>query len=510
MNLLQSPAATLLVDREGWVTGWNPAAERLLGWAAADVVGQPYPSEWGLQQRLQSVLNGATLSGLPLSCARCDGAFLVLTISDAPLRDDEGRIVGMIEVLTDVTTLREKEARDKRAQQEQVEVHLREAQRLESLGVLAGGIAHDFNNLLTLIMGYANLAELHVPSNSPAQDYLQQIEEASVRAADLCKQMLAYAGKGRYLVGPLDLNQTVRGTAELVLLSIARTALLRLHLVPNLPLIQADATQMQQVIMNLILNASEALPGGEGCIDVETGVYRPSDPLPRSESSRLAPRTPTTPMVYLEVRDTGVGMDAATVTRIFDPFFTTKFTGRGLGLSAVQGIVHGHRGIITVDSTPGQGSIFRMLLPILEKAETDAPRSNQGAKAWQGEGVVLVVDDEEGVRTVAGRLLAALGFQVLEARDGQEALEIFDRQPEQIRLILLDLTMPRMDGPQTLEHLRSRRLGLPVVLMSGYHEQEVSQRFAALGFAAFLQKPFKQDHLRDKIRSVLLPSGVTR
>jgi len=508
MNLLQFPAATLLVDREGQVVGCNPASERLLGWSTPEVLGQPYPfapaaDQLGLAQRLEHIWQGETHTGLQ-SWLRHDGAALVLTLTDGPLRDDEGQIIAMIEVLTDVTPWHPKEARAleearrQRAEQDKVELQLREGQRLESLGVLAGGMAHDFNNLLTLIMGYASLAEPHLGRESAAREYLRHIEEASIRAADLCKQMLAYAGKGRYVVGPLDLNEAVRKTTELLLLSISSKTQLRQNLRPGLPLIHGDANQVQQVILNLVLNAAEALVEGEGAIDIETGVFKPSEQMFSQALPESSPK-PSPAMVYLEVRDNGSGIDSATIARIFDPFFTTKFTGRGLGLSAVQGIVRSHHGIITVDSTPGKGSTFRVLLPVLEGPAT-LPRVEP---PWRGEGTVLVIDDEEGVRSVAARMLAGLGFEVLEARDGQEGLEIFQEQADNVRLVLLDLTMPRLGGEQTLEQLHARRPDLPVILMSGYHEQELFQRIDAIGVAEFLQKPFKQEQLREKVRALL-------
>ena len=370
--------------------------------------------------------------------------------------------------------------------------------------MLAGGIAHDFNNLLTTILGHASLTQMDLPAASPVRNYIEQIVTASRRAANLCKQMLAYTGKGQVAMERVDLSQVVQETIHLLQVSISKTAAIEFHLLPNLPEIQADVSQLCQIIMNLVLNASEAIGSKEGRISVATGTTR----VDRAELDELvrAAEVPDGDYVFLDVCDTGCGMAAETRQRIFDPFFTTKFTGRGLGLAAVLGIVRGHRGAIRVQSEPGQGTAFRIFFPI-----ASAPSAGNRAKApaeaaaltWRGEGTVLVVDDEETIRTLAACMLERLGFQALVAEDGQAALERIRAGDEQIRFLLLDLTMPHMSGDETFRAVRLLRPELPVILMSGYSEQEATARFAGQNLAGFLSKPFTCAQLTDIVRQVL-------
>ena len=382
----------------------------------------------------------------------------------------------------------------KRAEDERrsLESQVQHAQKLESLGVLAGGIAHDFNNLLTGILGSASLAIMKVPDDSPAKKQLQRILTASEKAAELTNQMLAFAGKGRFIVGPLDLNQLVQNVIPLVRTSISKKTTLRQSFAENLPHIEADKTQLHQVVMNLITNASEALDGNEGEVLIRTGALE----------ARGNPEGPAA-QIFLEVSDTGSGMDVDTKGKIFDPFFTTKFTGRGLGLAAVQGIVRAHGGTIRVNSKPHRGTKFtvlfpassRRLSPILEKVETPL--------VFDRSGTILIIDDEENVRDVARVALEETGYAVLLARDGRNGIEVFSERADEIDAVLLDMSMPRMSGEETLAELRSIHPQVRVVLTSGYSEQEISEKFAGKGLAGFVQKPFRASELVNKIHGAL-------
>ena len=314
---------------------------------------------------------------------------------------------------------------------------------------------------------------------------LGKIVLVSERAAGLCRQMLAYSGRGRFVLGPLDLNQTVKEMLGLLQVSISKKATLHVNLAERLPPIIADATQVRQVVMNLVLNASEAIGDRAGAIRVATGV-------------RLADAGP---FVFLQVADTGCGMDEETRRRIFEPFFTTKFTGRGLGLAAVQGIVRGHKGVIEVESEPGRGSTFRLLLPAAKEESEQRRQPPPASVPWQGEGTILVADDEAWVRDVAARMLQSLGFKVIVARDGEEALVRWQEAPDEVRLVLLDLTMPKLDGEETFRTLHLLRPELPVILMSGFSEHEAAGRFAGKGLTGFLAKPFGLENLAETMRS---------
>ncbi len=382
-----------------------------------------------------------------------------------------------------------------------LERKIQETQKLESLGVLAGGIAHDFNNLLTSILGNATLASMELPSGSPVQQYLEAIRRGSLRAADLCKQMLAYSGKGRFLVQPIGLNALIEETTQLLALSISKQAVLRFHLTPGLPAVEGDATQLRQVIMNLVINASEAIGARSGVIGISTGLTR----VDRAYlgGTILAPELPPGTYVCLEVSDNGCGMDAATQARIFDPFFTTKFTGRGLGLAAVLGIVRGHKGALKVYSEPGRGTTFKILLPCSATAAEPAALPPSAPPAWHGKGTVLVVDDEETVRSTAAAMLKKLGFGVALVADGRQAVEVFRAAPDHFDLVLMDLTMPHLDGQQAYAELRRLRADVRVVLMSGFSEEEAVSQFTGKGLAGFLQKPFQHEDLSAALRAAL-------
>lgn len=417
-------------------------------------------------------------------------------VSKFPVRRADGTICAVAGIATDITELREAETR-----QRAIERKLQETQKLESLGVLAGGVAHDFNNLLTGILGHANLVRIQLASDHSAQASLQQIENASLRAAELCRQMLAYSGRGRLAVRPAELGELVRDTAALLDLSLARRARLHYELAPGLPRVVADLTQIRQIVMNLVLNASEALVDGDGDITLRTRLVRAHPAL--FAHCVFAPESPHGDYVLLEVSDTGCGMPRETLARIFDPFFTTKFTGRGLGLAAVLGIVRGHQGALQVESEPGRGTTFRLYFPAAPDAEPKpAPPPAESASA---PGLrLLVVDDEPAVLETATRLLQACGHSVTSAPDGESALAAFSAAPDAIDAVILDLTMPGLGGAPLLRRLREKKPGLPVLVISGYTEQEsAAGELLAAPRVAFLPKPFRLEDLRAQLAKLV-------
>jgi PAS domain S-box-containing protein len=387
------------------------------------------------------------------------------------------------------------------AERQGLEARMQQTQKLESLGVLAGGIAHDFNNILMAILGHADLADNRLSPVSPARENLQEIERAARRAADLCRQMLAYSGKGRFVIRPLDINAVITEMEDMLQVSISKKSSLRIRLAGDIPSLEADIAQLRQVIMNLVINASEAIGDRGGVITVCTGHMQ-------CDSSYLAgtfvdEQLPAGRYVFLEVSDDGMGMDDVTRGRIFEPFFTTKFTGRGLGLSAVLGIMRGHKGAIKVYSEPGKGTTIKVLFPAssapAQPLEGDPPKERQ----WRGSGAVLMADDEETVRKVGGQMLAHLGFRPILAADGQQALSSFLLHKESIVCVIVDLTMPAMDGEETFQEIHRIDPQIPVILSSGYNEQEAVQRFVGKGLAGFLQKPYQLSQLRQKLQEVL-------
>lgn len=400
-------------------------------------------------------------------------------------------------VFADVTERRKAEEGKRAMEQQMLQV-----QKLESLGVLAGGIAHDFNNLLMSILGNADLALSELPPHGSAQESLTDIVRASRRAADLCRQMLAYSGKGRFTVEPVNLNDLIEEMAHLLVVSISKNVRLQCRFADDLPFVEGDATQLRQIVMNLITNASEAVGSGVGSVTLATGVEACT--AESFADTVTHERLPDGPYVFVEVADTGCGMSPETLAKIFDPFFTTKFTGRGLGLAAVLGIVRGHKGAIRVRTEPDRGTSFRVLLPMRggPLPAVPAPAPERVEPPPHIAGTILLVDDEPGVRQVAGRMLTTAGFQVLTAASGAEAIEIVAADPARITCVLLDLTMPQMDGEETLIRMRAIRGDLPVVLSSGYNEQESTQRFAGRDLAGFIQKPYVRAQLIAILRTV--------
>ncbi len=386
-----------------------------------------------------------------------------------------------------------------------LERKLAEGQRLESLGVLAGGIAHDFNNLLTAVLGHASLARMSLPRGDAAES-LGQIELAARRAAELCQQMLAYAGKSNFTTAPVDLSELVRGTVGLLEVSIGKNIRLALSLASGLPPVLGDATQLRQIIMNLVLNAADAIGNApSGCIELITSSQRADRAV--FAQAIGTPDLPAGDYTVLTIQDNGHGMAPALLTRIFEPFFTTKFAGRGLGLSAVLGIVQGHRGALCVNSVEGEGTGFRLLLPSIAPILA-APMPNPEVmtpKIFQGRSV-LVIDDEPTVRQITASVLKRVGITVHSAASGDDAVVLLRDQPLAIDLVLLDLTMPGLSGEETLRLLHQLRPSLRVILMSGYSESDILHRLGEQGAIDFLQKPFELEVLHNKLeRAFNLP-----
>jgi two-component system, cell cycle sensor histidine kinase and response regulator CckA len=404
------------------------------------------------------------------------------------LRSATGRPLAIVGTTQDVTE--QVHAAEERAR---LEAQVHHAHKLESLGLLAGGIAHDFNNLLVGVLSNASLALLDLDEQAPARQVVLEIERTAQRAADLTRQLLAYSGKGRFVVEPLQLSALAGEMAQLLRTVVSKDAALELELDDTLPPILGDATQLRQVIMNLITNASDALQGRRGTVTVRTrrhdGVHIDPSALHFGADAARSGET-----VCLEVIDTGIGMTRATAERIFDPFFSTKFTGRGLGLAATLGIVRGHHGAISVESTPGRGTRFVLRFPVTAtRTAAEAPTAAPVAERHRGR--VLVVDDDSVVRSVATALLARRGFEVLSDPSGQAALDRLSAPEVDVRFVLLDLTMPGLTGIEVLQRLRTverdaGRTPTTVFLMSGYSEQEVTSGAGDLAVAGFLQKPF--------------------
>jgi len=381
------------------------------------------------------------------------------------------------------------------AERRELDRRMQESQKLESLGVLAGGIAHDFNNLLTSIMGYASLARGSAPPGSPATRYLGDIETASRRAADLATQMLAYSGKGRFVIQPLDLREIVRETIGFLRTDLTgRGVSLEIDAPEALSAVEGDATQVRQVLMNLLLNAAQSMEPRGGA--VRTRVWEGRVQSGDLCDCYVGADLPDGRYVSVVIEDSGCGMDARTAPRIFDPFFTTKEGGRGLGLAAVVGIMRGHDGALRVKSEPGVGTTVSVFFPASDKPVPVAPNGD-GVIPPQGAGLVLVVDDEEGVRNLTTEILRSGGYRVLTASDGREGLELFRKRSAEIRAVLLDMTMPVMGGVEAFRRMRDNRPDVPVVFSSGFTEVEAVNRLGGDVPSEFIQKPYTASELLD-------------
>ena len=496
------------LDRDGRFTFVNPAAARMLRATGDDLIGQsacqvlfpsrPSPAE---NDRSDCPVRSALKSGQGLlrtedQFSRVDGSCFPVEYSAALMRDGND-VVGAVLEFKDVTEQRRTE--DERRL---LEARIQQAQKLESLGLLAGGIAHDLNNTLVGVQGNACIALDQLPKDADLHRRLQRIVGACKRASKVIQQMLAYAGHVTCETSPLDLNHLIEDMTEFMRAGVPKSITLLTKLEPELPRTDGDTGQLQQVITNLLVNAVEAIGDALGRITMSTESIR----LHAEDIARAFPGQELTPGAYacLHVEDNGRGMSAETLQRIFEPFFSQKGAGRGLGLAAMRGIVRAHRGAIAVDSKPGQGTRFTVVFPALiqpapkEHAPQPEPRTR-----FQTGATVLVVDDEYEVRDVVRDMLTARGLKVLTAEDGAHAVKTFKDHVDTIDVVLLDMAMPGKSGDVVLREILAIRPDAKVIVSSGFIEESVSSRFGDAKPAAFLYKPFTPDTLMDRIDGVL-------
>ncbi|MEZ4218146.1 MAG: PAS domain S-box protein [Myxococcota bacterium] len=431
----------------------------------------------------------------PYRCRRKDGTYRWFEATALRYHRADGSGPWVIGLLRDVT-----ERLEMRVQQRELEERVQRAQRLESLGIMAGGIAHDFNNLLTPILGQASLALMDLREGVDPAPRIEKVRTAARRAAKLTNQMLAYAGAGPMLFEATDVSELVREMGQLLESAASGRATIRFDLEPGLPSVEADGAQLSQVVMNMISNAVEAVGDGAGAITVRTHVLRGN--AVAGDDVVVGTVEPDQRYVCFEVEDTGCGMDAATRARVFDPFFTTKFTGRGLGLAAVLGIVRGHDGAIELHSEEGRGTRFRVWLPPRGTRETATPEERAPA-AWSASGTVLVADDDAGVLEVAAETLRRCGLDVVVAGNGAEAIERFDERPDAFHAVVLDRTMPQLGGDAAFARIRAIRPDVPIVLLSGYTEDSVGDGLRDAHVDGFLKKPFQPETLVEVVRRAL-------
>jgi len=524
----QNPSPVLRAERNGQLVYANKSSQMLLRALHAHVGGM-LPREW--QDWVAQVLRLRMARTVDVVCGHLVYACTFIPIdnyvniycndvtglkkNEDALRHEQQDLEERVRMRTEELVRANEDLKHAMKQAEEAErerqkmmLKMEHAQRLESLGVLAGGIAHDFNNLLSVILGNTTLLKRKLDADSNQHKYIQRIQAAGHSAAELCRQMLAYAGKGKTSMQRVMLPMMVEEIGQLLRSTISRSVQLEFKRMESVPSLEVDASQLRQVIMSLVMNAAESIGDGQGVVTVSTGQMRADEDYVLS-SVGYHDAEPGD-YAYLDIEDTGCGMDEATLQRVFDPFFSTKFAGRGLGMSAVLGIIQSHKGLIHVCSDVGVGTTFRILLPLpeikMEKGiDFNLPIINSPKMPEEvlPHGTVLVADDEAEVREIACVMLEEMGYSTLEACDGEQAVQIFSEQANDIQAILLDETMPKMNGDKAIEFIRKIRNDIPVVLTSGHAQEDVEQLFSGTGVDCFIQKPYAQETLQQALHDAI-------
>ncbi|MCA9003712.1 MAG: PAS domain S-box protein [Planctomycetaceae bacterium] len=502
--------AMIVTDRSHNIVMCNESIQIHFRCKEADLLGRPVrelivsPSQYEEQFNRVSFPNTRVLKPFIVEYLRTDGSRFQGETIVTPLRRSDNQITGYIKVIRDITD---------RIQMEEEKDHLHaqmlHAQKLESLGVLAGGVAHDFNNLLLAILGNTNLVLMELDEDSTVNPYVKSIEMAARHAAKICERLLAYSGRRTFASQTFNLNRVIQETVEIMKSIVSPNAIIELDLPDEELLMHGDIGQIEQVVLNLLTNASEAIQTqpDEGKIKIRTGISQ----LGKHEFSDYYFCENGTPgqFVYFEVEDNGGGMDDDCQSKMFDPFFTTKFTGRGLGLAGVSGIIRGHHGGLRVESIIDQGSCFRVILPQAKGASTDLDDDSSAEDCLPVEsGSILVIDDDKAVCNVVNRVLNRFGFSVLTAYSGSEGVEVYEQHHDEISVILLDMTMPGLSGVETFELLRKKGVNIPVILTSGLSETDISEQIQGAAVFHFLKKPYKPQKLVNVISKALIRQQI--
>lgn len=493
-----TPAGYFRINLEGRFVEVNDAWLRIHGYdSPEEIVGKHFgvtQVEEELNTALKHVtdlLSGTAIPSGEFSHVRKDGTVGYHTFSAHPVVHT-GKVVGLEWFIIDRSAQKQVEDEKKILQQQ-----FQHSQKMESLGVLVGGIAHDFNNILAIIMGHCSLIEMDYKT---AQDHIPAINTAVERAAGLCRQMLTYAGKGQTVLCPFNVVKLVDEMVTMLRMTINQNVTITPDLPTDILFINGDQNQIRQVVMNLIINASEAIGDGHG--DVRVSLAKAEIKAGQAIKDHLGKAVPPGHYICLEVTDNGCGMDDETKLRIFEPFYTTKFTGRGLGMSAVLGIINTHGGRMQLVSQAGQGSTFKMYLPFL-LTESDEEKATAPSEPWQGSGTILFVEDEEEITSVAVEMIKLLGFTVIEASNGREALELYLKHVTDITLVVTDMGMPIMNGYELFRGLKKLNPNLPIVISSGFGEVAISSHIAPEDIAGIISKPYTFDLLRDVLKKAV-------
>ncbi len=503
LALEAAPSGQIVADGDGRIILVNAEIERIFGYSRDELIGQAievliperYASSHpgkraGYLENPSARVMGA---GRDLYGVRKDGSEVPVEVGLNPLQSSD--LTFILAAVVDISARKQSEEEHRRLQDQ-----MQHAQKMESLGVLAGGIAHEFNNVLTAILGNAELAADDIEPDSPAQPALSDIMLATQRAAELCKQMLAYSGHSQFMISALDVSNLVKDMSDLINISVTKKIVVHYELQTDLPAVAADPTQLRQVIMNLMTNASEAIGEQNGTISISTKQVHCDDEY----IARYFPDKTLAAGEYvaLMVSDSGSGMSEQIRERVFEPFFSTKFTGRGLGMSAVLGVVESHGGGIRIETVENKGTKVTILLPQSTEQTHAIAANNRDSNLPAVSGQVLLVDDESAVRTMASQLLKKLGFQVTLAEDGHDAVEKFRDAHQHLSFVLMDMTMPKMSGLEAYAEFCSMNPEVPVIFTSGYNEGDAISNLNGKGPTAFLQKPFSRYQLKQVVNEI--------
>ncbi len=509
LNSLEDVVMSFSIEAEELIY-LSPSAEKLFGRKVEDFKENKqlwmeyiHPDDINIIEDGYNQLGEKGLSETEYRIIRPDGDIKWVRDRVKIIYDEKGEPVFMNGLASDITE--RKKAEEERLEMERRLLH---SQKLESLGILAGGIAHDFNNLLLAVIGNLDMSLRKLSPVSEARCRIENAMKAAHRAADLTRQMLAYSGKGHFVVTDININELINENLYMLESTFSKNVNMHLNLADDIPGISADTGQIQQVVMNFITNASEAIGEEHGSINISTGVMDCNDDYLKNSFTEEKP--PAGRYVYLEVTDNGCGMDEETIEKIFDPFFTTKFTGRGLGMAAVIGIVRGHNGAVFVESALGKGTTIRVLFPVSkragqEKIEKDNDTASEKSDIANGksEKTVLIVDDERMVLEMCDEMVTDFGYKTVKAENGEVAVEIFKERYNTIDCIILDLSMPKMDGYDTFIELKKINPDVKVILSSGYDIEEATERFEGQGLSGFIHKPYMLDALEKEIERVI-------
>lgn len=485
-TILQSSADGLVVvGSDGRIRFTNPAAERLFQQSASELLGAPFGFPIVQGETREIAIRHQGLDSTPVE----------MRVVPIEWQNESAYL----------TSLRDLTERQKAEEERQRHVTERQyAQKQESLGVLAGGIAHDFNNLLMAIVARAGLALRSLPPNAPAYEHLQIIEKSGLRGGELTNQMLTFAGQTQLSFQPIYLQQFLKDSTTFLRSIVSKRIALTFNVSSNLPPIRGDRAQLRQLLMNIVTNAAEAIGDQEGTINISASEMDTATQDLRHY--HIVGDLPWGPCVAFTIQDSGSGIQSELIPKIFDPFFSTKFPGRGLGLAALLGIVRGHGAAIAVHSLIGQGTEFLFFFPTSKKPSPRTSPSLTLPKEPSSDllpSKVLVVDDEEEVRTACSLILKEIGFDTLVAQDGKAGAQIFERYQDEIALVFLDLTMPQLDGGKLAEKIRERAPHVPILVSSGYPEEDAMKHFAQCNINAFIQKPFQVEILIAKIQELI-------